>query len=104
MINKKIQEDFIKQRDERQQEPEVQVKLRAAMLSAFNSSIELLPRQAWEFGLTFGVKRENALGVFKRLRDDKEFSFNMLVDVTAVDWAAPREARFDVGDQLFGVP
>lgn len=104
MINKKIQEDFIKQRDERQQEPEVQVKLRAAMQSAFQSNIELLPRHAWEFGLTFGVKREHALSVFKRLRDDNEFMFNMLIDVTAVDWLDRREPRYDVVYQLLSLP
>lgn len=45
------------------------------------------------------VDRERALEVFGALRDEPEFSFEMLADVTGVDWLE-REPRFEVVYQL----
>ena len=44
---------------------------------------------------TVTVKRDVQNDFFKALRDEPEFEFNMLVDVTAVDWP-DREPRFEV--------
>jgi NADH-quinone oxidoreductase subunit C len=44
---------------------------------------------------TVVVAREQALAVFRTLRDDPRFAFELLVDVTAVDYPG-RTPRFDV--------
>ena len=41
------------------------------------------------------VPRERAPEILKALRDEPEFDFNMLTDVSAVDWP-DRQPRFDV--------
>jgi NADH-quinone oxidoreductase subunit C len=45
------------------------------------------------------VGRDRASEVFQGLRDDPEFAFEFLMDVTAVDWL-DREKRFEVVYQL----
>ena len=84
-------------------EPEAQTQLRAALTAAFGEKLSQLPKHAWEYGLTYGVKREDMAEVFKRLRDDTQLAFNMLIDVTAVDWMDKREPRFDVVYQLLSI-
>ncbi|MFN8389645.1 MAG: NADH-quinone oxidoreductase subunit C [Bdellovibrionota bacterium] len=103
MINKKIHADFISQREQNQPEPEIQTKLRESLLATFGDRLTLAERGAWEFGLTFELKREHAQDVFQKLKDDPQFSFNMLVDITAVDWLDRREPRFDVVYQLLSL-
>jgi NADH-quinone oxidoreductase subunit C len=44
---------------------------------------------------TIVVDRERAPEIMQALRDDPEFAFNMLTDVTAVDWP-DREPRFEL--------
>jgi NADH-quinone oxidoreductase subunit C len=103
MINKKIHADAVKRREQLQQEPEAQKKLRAA-LDVLGEMRTVLPNHGWEFGLTIGVKPADASAVFRKLKDDPQFSFNMLIDVTAVDWLDRREPRFDVVYQLLSLP
>jgi NADH-quinone oxidoreductase subunit C len=45
------------------------------------------------------IDREHALEIFRALHDDGDFSFEFLIDVTAVDWLE-RRPRFDVVYQL----
>ncbi len=45
------------------------------------------------------IDRERALDLMRALRDEPEFGFTMLADVTAVDWLE-RDPRFDVVYQL----
>ncbi len=45
------------------------------------------------------VSREAAPGVLRALRDESAFDFNLLIDLTAVDWLR-REPRFEVVYQL----
>jgi len=42
------------------------------------------------------INRENLIDFFRLLKLDSELSFNMLVDLTVVDWMDHREARFEV--------
>ena len=86
-------------------EPAQQQKLRAALEKQFSSEqLEALKPHAWkEFGLSFRLKREGMLEVFKTLRDGEPFLFNMLIDVTCVDWLDKREPRFDVVYQLLSL-
>ncbi len=44
---------------------------------------------------TIVIDRERAPEIFKALRTEPDFAFNMLTDVTAVDWPE-REPRFEV--------
>jgi NADH-quinone oxidoreductase subunit C len=46
--------------------------------------------------LTVWVTRSNMTGFFQLLKVDAELSFNLLVDVTVVDWMDERENRFEV--------
>src|SRR5260221_654601 len=48
---------------------------------------------------TFTIDRERALDFFLALRDEPDFQFNFLTDLTAVDWLE-RKPRFDVVYQL----
>ena len=83
---------------------EVQHRLREEILSQFKGVVtELEPHRWVEYGLTFGVAPKDALGLFKTLKDDDRFRFNMLVDVTAVDWLDRREPRFEVVYQLMSL-
>jgi len=45
------------------------------------------------------VSREAAPAVLRALRDEPDFAFNFLIDLTAVDWLG-REPRFEVVYQL----
>ena len=45
------------------------------------------------------VSREAVMGVLRALRDEADFGFNFLIDLTAVDWIG-REPRFEVVYQL----
>ncbi len=45
------------------------------------------------------VSREAAPAVLRALRDEPDFEFNVLIDLTAVDWLS-REPRFEVVYQL----
>lgn len=77
--------------------PEVQKKLEATCHAEFGKTLIALPSHRWTaYGLTFGVRREDALAVFRTLRDDPSFRFDMLIDLTCVDWMDRREPRFDV--------
>ncbi len=85
-------------------EPAQQIKLRSALESKFSGKLTPLTSLRWqEFGLTVGLKREDMREAFATLRDAKEFLFNMLIDVTAVDWMDRREPRFDVVYQLLSI-
>ena len=83
--------------------PEVQARLQTYLTSIFSDKLFVLPSNAWEYGLTFGLRRENATEIFKTLRDDPKLLFNFLMDVTCVDWLDRREPRFDVVYQLFSL-
>ena len=104
MLNKKIHADFIKQREELLKEPDSQTKLRAAIDSKFAGKLETIPNLCWEFGLAYSVKRADALEVFSTLKQDPQFLFNMLIDITAVDWLDQRDDRFEVVYQLLSLP
>jgi NADH-quinone oxidoreductase subunit C len=49
------------------------------------------------------IGREDALAIFQALREDPAFAFNILVDLTAVDFLG-QEPRFEVVYQLYSLP
>ncbi len=82
----------------------VQKRLQDNLVKRFGTGITVLEPHRWaEYGLTIGVARETAFSVFKSLKEENDFLFNMLVDVTAVDWMDRREPRFDVVYQLLSI-
>ncbi len=84
--------------------PGVQATLEQNLVSRLGDKLHLLPPHAWsEYGLTYGVKAEDSLAVFRALRDEQPFLFNMLIDVTCVDWLDRREPRFDLVYQLLSL-
>ncbi len=48
------------------------------------------------------IEREGALGFFRKLRSDPDLDFDMLIDVTAVDYLG-REPRFEVVYQFLSL-
>jgi NADH-quinone oxidoreductase subunit C len=60
---------------------------------------EILSAQNERDEETFTIDREHAYGFFRALRDEPDFQFNFLTDLTAVDWL-DRKPRFDVVYQL----
>jgi NADH-quinone oxidoreductase subunit C len=79
-------------------EPEVQRKLAEAIQQAFPAELLRQKNHAWvEYGLTYELKDHGAqFRVFQTLKEDPKFAFNMLVNVSAVDWMDRREPRFEV--------
>lgn len=51
--------------------------------------------QDYAGGKTFTVPRESLLDTARFLRDDPELCYELLLDITALDWL-PREPRFDL--------
>ena len=56
---------------------------------------DILDAQAAHGDETIVVPRDRAPDIMRALRDEPDFEFNMLADVTAVDWLE-RKPRFDV--------
>lgn len=84
--------------------PEVQLRLKEQVEIHFGRKLTPAPPHAWkEYGLTYQVNVDEAKAIFQALRDDKKFLFNMLIDITAVDWCDRREPRFDVVYQLLSL-
>lgn len=84
-------------------EPREQKTLRELLEKEFSSVLTLADPHAWEYGLTFKLASKGALEVFTKLRDDARLNFDMLIDVTAVDWLDTREPRFTVVYQLLSL-
>ena len=62
-------------------------------------SAELLAAESSHGEEIVTVSREAAPAVLRALRDEPDFEFNFLIDLTAVDWMG-REPRFEVVYQL----
>lgn len=60
---------------------------------------EILSAQMERDEETFTIERDRAYDFFRALRDEPDFEFNFLTDLTAVDWLE-RKPRFDVVYQL----
>ena len=59
---------------------------------------------AWlEHGLTIRTKKFDLISVVSKLKADPLFSFNMLIDITAVDYLDSREDRFELVYQLLSL-
>ena len=77
-------------------EPDIQKRLGQEMKSVFGEKVRETDPLKWKYGRVFTVDAGNLKEVVKTLRDHEKFLFNMLVDVTAVDWLDKREPRFEV--------
>lgn len=83
--------------------PEVQRDLMALISSDFKNALQETESGAWNYNLCYRLEREGALAIFKRLKDFPHYLFQMLIDVTAVDWLDEKEKRFDVVYQLLSI-
>lgn len=84
--------------------PAQQQKLITDIDGVFAGTLTRLPDLAWkEFGVQYSVAQDAAYAVFETLKNDERFLFNMLVDVTAIDWMDKREPRFDVVYHLLSI-
>jgi len=65
----------------------------------------LLSEKSSELGdLTVRVSSSNIAEVLKRCKEDPRLQFNLLVDLTAVDWMDQHSERFEVVYQLLSIP
>lgn len=95
---------FVRHVDSSVRPAESQVELRAALERELGTKVQFTEPLRWdEQGLAITVKREHMNEVFRALRDGAKFKFNMLMDVTAVDWMDRREPRFEVVYQLLSL-
>jgi NADH-quinone oxidoreductase subunit C len=74
--------------------------LLAALQGRFGSAV--LQQQAAGGDTTVVIGRERALDVFGTLRQDAQFGFDLLVDITAVDFLG-RAPRFEVVYHLYSL-
>ena len=76
--------------------------LESELNKKFSSKLKALKPHAWKgFGLTYQVDRKDSLEVFKTLKE--ELSFEMLIDLTCVDWLDEKENRFEVVYQFLSI-
>lgn len=54
------------------------------------------PHSWSEYGLTVLLKKEQSLGFFENIKKSEGFNFDMLIDITCVDWLDEKEERFEV--------
>ena len=81
-----------------------QAALEASLREVFADRVTFLTPHKWDnLGLTIGIAAAAAPDVFKALRDNPKLLFNMLVDLTCVDYMDVREPRFDVVYQLMSL-
>ena len=73
---------------------EVQGPIAQAFKQKFSTNI--ISMRDFRGDLSITVKRENAKQILRSLKNDPEFDFKMLLDVTAVDYLGERAARYDV--------
>ena len=64
---------------------------------------QILSAQSERDEETFTIDREHAPDFFRAVRDEPDFEFNFLTDLTAVDWPK-REKRFDLIAILYSFP
>jgi NADH-quinone oxidoreductase subunit C len=84
--------------------PAAQRELKKKLAEHFSSETGEISTHAWKhYGLSYLVRRSELLSVMTKLRDEEAFSFEMLVDVTCVDYMDKREPRFDVVYQLMSL-
>lgn len=101
-MNKANQDSAIAVHLVRQQE--AQQRLESSLLAVFGERVSFLTPHKWDnLGLTIGVKAADVPEVFRSLRDEGRLLFNMLIDVTCVDFMDKREPRFDVVYQLMSL-
>lgn len=81
---------------ERQKELERRLQSELSGSGALAGKLVPLEPLAGEHGLCYGVEPGNVPSVMKELKERKNLAFNMLSDLTAVDWLDRREPRFDV--------
>jgi NADH-quinone oxidoreductase subunit C len=82
-----------------------QEKLEADLVSKFSDSLTRRNSLAWkEQGLCYEVTSADSFHqIMSTLKSDPAFAFNMLIDVTCVDWLDAEEKRFEVVYQLLSI-
>jgi NADH-quinone oxidoreductase subunit C len=84
--------------------PQIQLDLAQALDSRFPHGVKRSDDLAWQdYGLCLGVDRQVAASVFTALHVEPQFDFDMLIDVTVVDWLDRKEPRFELVYQLLSV-
>ncbi|MBL7662726.1 NADH-quinone oxidoreductase subunit C [bacterium] len=84
--------------------PLVQIELEKSVEEVFGNTFKREEPQRWvEYGLTFRVAPESLLSCCQTLKEHRKFLFNMLIDITAVDFLDSRRERFDVVYQFLSL-
>ena len=84
--------------------PQVQIDLEKNINEIFGGKVTIAPALAWkEYGLCIKVDASQIKEVMTTLRDDAKTTFDMLIDVTCVDWLDQKDNRFEIVYQLLSV-
>jgi len=84
--------------------PDTQVRLQSALELEISGKFQFCESLRWdEYGLAVTIPATNLRDFFAVLKDGAKFKFNMLVDLTAVDWMDEKENRFEVVYQLLSL-
>jgi len=84
--------------------PDTQVRLQSALELELSGKFQFCESLKWdEYGLAVTIPATNLRDFFAVLKDGAKFKFNMLVDLTAVDWMDEKENRFEVVYQLLSL-
>lgn len=84
--------------------PTVQVELEKSMREIFGEDIAFVEPHAWkEYGLTIEVQPAKIKSVMASLKEESKTRFDMLIDVTCVDWLDQKDERFEVVYQLLSL-
>lgn len=82
--------------------PPVQHSLRENLTAEFGEKIRLLPALAWEeYGLC--IETMGGTDFFRQLKEKPGFAFDMLIDITCVDWLDSKDVRFQLVYQLLSL-
>ena len=92
--------------------PERQRSLAQNIETDFVGIVDIAEPGGWEYNLTYFIsptltssnsQNTSVLDLFHKLKEDPRYSFNMLIDITAVDWLDRRKHRFEVVYQLLSL-
>ncbi len=85
--------------------PKNQLELRKKVEESFskNGLISIFNTKWEEFGLGIEIEEKKSKDIFLELKENPSFDFDMLLDVTVVDWLKIKENRYSVIYQLLSI-
>ena len=73
-----------------------QEQLKSNIDLAFKGKLLCNTTNVSEYGLTYVLNQSDSLEIFSKLHSGDKFSFDMLIDITAVHWQEKQESCFEI--------